>query len=35
MIDELKPEAIIHLAAMVGGIGANRAPPGHVSSTRT
>jgi GDP-L-fucose synthase len=28
MIDELKPEAIIHLAATVGGIGANRRHPG-------
>ena len=34
MIDELKPEVIIHLAAVVGGIGANRQPPGHVSSSR-
>ncbi len=28
MIGELKPEAIIHLAATVGGIGANRRHPG-------
>jgi GDP-L-fucose synthase len=28
MIGELKPEAIVHLAAVVGGIGANRRNPG-------
>jgi GDP-L-fucose synthase len=28
MLDELKPQAIIHLAAVVGGIGANRLHPG-------
>ncbi len=28
MIAELKPEAIVHLAAVVGGIGANRLHPG-------
>ncbi|HEY3061087.1 MAG TPA: GDP-L-fucose synthase [Chloroflexota bacterium] len=27
-LDELKPEAIVHLAAVVGGIGANREHPG-------
>jgi GDP-L-fucose synthase len=28
MLDEVKPEAIVHLAAVVGGIGANRLHPG-------
>src|SRR5580765_1952668 len=28
LLDELKPEAIVHLAAVVGGIGANRKYPG-------
>ena len=28
MLDERKPEAIVHLAAVVGGIGANRRAPG-------
>jgi GDP-L-fucose synthase len=28
MFDDMKPEIIIHLAAVVGGIGANRANPG-------
>ena len=28
MFDELRPEAIVHLAAIVGGIGANRSSPG-------
>jgi GDP-L-fucose synthase len=28
MLDELQPEAVVHLAAVVGGIGANRAEPG-------
>ncbi len=28
MLDELKPDVIIHLAAVVGGIGANRENPG-------
>jgi GDP-L-fucose synthase len=28
MLDELRPEVIIHLAAVVGGIGANRENPG-------
>jgi GDP-L-fucose synthase len=30
MLEERKPEAIIHLAAMVGGIGANRETPGQL-----
>ena len=28
MMEDLKPEIIIHLAAVVGGIGANRENPG-------
>jgi GDP-L-fucose synthase len=28
MLDELRPELVVHLAAVVGGIGANRAEPG-------
>src|SRR5262245_223673 len=28
MLDALRPDAIIHLAAVVGGIGANRLHPG-------
>ena len=28
MLDELRPEAIVHMAAVVGGIGANRKYPG-------
>jgi nucleoside-diphosphate-sugar epimerase len=28
MLDELKPDAIVHMAASVGGIGANRRFPG-------
>jgi UDP-glucose 4-epimerase len=28
MYDEMKPDIVIHLAAVVGGIGANREHPG-------
>src|ERR1700736_5708507 len=28
LMDEVRPEIVIHLAAVVGGIGANRAQPG-------
>jgi GDP-L-fucose synthase len=28
LLDELQPDAVVHLAAVVGGIGANRAEPG-------
>jgi GDP-L-fucose synthase len=28
MLDDLRPDAVVHLAAVVGGIGANRAHPG-------
>jgi len=30
---EARPEIVIHLAAVVGGIGANRANPGSSSTT--
>jgi GDP-L-fucose synthase len=29
MLADLRPDAVVHLAAVVGGIGANRAQPGH------
>ncbi len=28
MLRELRPDAVVHLAAVVGGIGANKASPG-------
>ena len=32
MLRELRPDAVIHLAAVVGGIGANKASPGRFFS---
>ena len=33
LYEEAQPEVVIHLAARVGGIGANRANPGGSSTT--